>query len=120
MFVETNPNPYGDNIDDCLLRAITLATGKDYYDVFDGMVEMADRYKWELDELRTAIKYLRSIGWEFCELEEKITVKQFSKRQHDPRILIVNGHATFTKDGNTYDTWNCNRYHVKYVFRKCE
>lgn len=118
MFIETNPNPYNVNIDDCLLRAITLVTGKQYFDVLDGMIEVADSNDWNIDELRTAIKYLSGIGWVFCELGNKLTVKQYSEHVKEPRILIVNGHATFSKDGNVYDTWNCNRYKVKYVFKK--
>ena len=119
MFIETNANPYNVNIDDCVIRAITLATGKHYFDVFDDMIEIADHNDWNIDELRTAIKYLNDLGYEYCELVNKLTVKQYSQQVHDPRIIIVNGHATFTKDGNIYDTWNCSRYKVKYVFRKC-
>lgn len=119
MFIKTNANPYDKMIDDCAIRAITLATKKDYFDVMDGLIAVADELDWNIDELRTINKYLTSIGWEFCELEGyKPTVKQFATQITDPRIVIVNGHATFTKDGNTYDTWNCNRYRVNYVYRK--
>lgn len=120
MFIEYNAHPYGVNIDDCAIRAITCATGKDYFDVMDGLIDAADEHDWAIDELRTINKYLISIGWEFCELEGyKPTVKQFATEITDPRIVIVNGHATFTENGNTYDTWNPNRYRVNYVFRKC-
>lgn len=119
MFIETNANPYNKCIGDCAIRAITLATGKDYFDVMDGLIDVADEHDWAIDELRTINKYLVSIGWEFCELEGyKPTVKQFAEAIADPRIVIVNGHATFTKNGNTYDTWNPNRYRVNYVYRK--
>lgn len=120
MFITKNTNPYNKCIDDCAIRAITLATKKDYMNVMDGLIAVADEHNWEIDELRTITKYLTSIGWEFCELEgHKPTVKQFATAITDPRIVIVNGHATFTKNGNTYDTWNCNRYRVNYVYRKC-
>lgn len=119
MFIKKNANPYNKYIDDCAIRAITLATKKDYMNVMDGLIAVADEHNWEIDELRTINKYLTSIGWEFCELEgHKPTVKQFATAITDPRIVIVNGHATFTKNGNTYDTWNCNRYRVSYVYRK--
>ena len=118
MFIEKNVNPFGVNIDDCLIRAITIATGKDYQDVFDELCWVADEKGWDIDELRTAIVYLNDLGWESYELSAPVTVKQFSNDIRDPRIVIVNCHATFTKDGNVYDTWNPNRYRVKYVFRK--
>lgn len=120
MFIETNVNPYGENLDDCLIRAITLGTGKDYYDVMDGLIEIADNNGWEIDEMRTGWKYLVDNGWEACELANPTTVKQYASMFTDPRIVVVKGHATFTKDGNIYDTWSPARYRVNYVFRKKE
>lgn len=119
MFIEYNANPYKVNIDDCLIRAITLGTGNDYMDVMDGLIEIADANGWEIDEMRTGWQYLISNGWECCELEWGCTVKQYTKIITEPRIVIVNGHATYTEGGNVYDTWNCNRYKVQRVFRKC-
>lgn len=119
MFIEYNANPYKVNIDDCLIRAITLGTGNDYMDVMDGLIEIADANGWEIDEMRTGWQYLTNNGWQCCELEGRYTVKQYAEQITEPRIVVVNGHATFTKDGNTFDTWNTNRYKVKYAFRKC-
>lgn len=118
MFVEYNANPYGVNIDDCIIRAITKATGKDYFDVMDGLIDVADNNDWDIDELRTMIAYLSDIGWEWCDIEGKWTVNQYAKEVKEPRILIVNNHATYIEGGNTYDTWNPNRYRIKYLFRK--
>lgn len=118
MFIKKNANPYGKCIDDCLIRAITLGTGHEYFDVFDDMCKIADQKGWEIDELRTGWKYLSINGFEAGEPNRPVTVKQFSNIEKEPRIVIVNGHATFTKDGNWYDTWNCARYKVKYVFKK--
>lgn len=118
MFIEYNANPFGAYIGDCIIRAITKATNKNYMDVMDGLIAVADKHDWEIDELRTMNVYLLSIGWEYCELNCKPTVKQFASAIMDPRILIVNEHATCTQDGNVYDTWNCSRYRVKHVYRK--
>lgn len=123
MFIEYNANPYGVCIEDCAIRAITTATDKDYFDVMDGLIAVADSHKdWEIDELRTIHAYLVSIGWEVFELvgdKPNPTVKQYAEEVTEPRIVIVNDHATCTKNGNTYDTWNCNRYRVKCGYRKC-
>lgn len=120
MFVEYNANPYGANIDDCIIRAITKGTGRNYFDVMDGLIDIADSNDgWEIDDIRTANKYLISNGWEFCLLDGRCTVKQFSEQITDPRLIVVNGHMTYSEGGNVYDTWNCNRYKVKYVYRKC-
>lgn len=118
MFIEYNANPYGKNIDDCMIRAITRATGKDYMEVFDGLCEVADSKGWEIDETRTGWLYLTSNEWECCEVEGRWTVNQYSKSITDPRLVIVNGHMTYCEGGNVFDTWNCLRYRVKRVFRK--
>lgn len=119
MFIEHNENPYNKNMDDCLIRAIAKGTGKPYMEIMDELIDVADAMGWEIDELRTGWQYLISNGWECCELEYGCTVKQYTKMINEPRIVIVNGHATYTEGGNVYDTWNCNRYKVKRVFRKC-
>lgn len=118
-FIEYNANPYGKNMDDCIIRAVTKATNKDYMDVMDGLIAVADNEGWDIDELRTMWKYLTTIGWECCDVEGRWTVKQFAECSTEPRIIIVNGHATYAEGGNIYDTWNPSRYRVKRVFRKC-
>ena len=110
MFIEHNENPYNKNMDDCLIRAIAKGTGKPYMEIMDELIDVADAMGWQ---------YLISNGWECCELEWGCTVKQYTKIITEPRIVIVNGHATYTEGGNVYDTWNCNRYKVQRVFRKC-
>ena len=121
MFIEYNANPYGKYIDDCLVRAITKATGKDYMEVMDGLIEVADNHDgWDIDEVRTGFEYLKSLGWECFTTSKRVTVNQFSKAYTDPRIVFVRGHATYTEGGNIYDTWNPSRYKVNYVFAKCK
>jgi hypothetical protein len=119
MFVKCNTNPWNKCIDDCGIRAIAKATGKDYFDVMDGLIAVADSHDdWDIDELRTINEYMLSIGWEAAEPTNRVTVKQFAEQVTDPRVVIVKGHGTCTMNGNTYDTWNCNRYRVKWVYRK--
>lgn len=119
MFIECNTNPWNKYIDDCAIRAITKATGKDYFDVMDGLIAIADSQgDWDIDEIRTIHVYLVTIGWECCDLEGRFTVKQFAEQVKEPRVVIVNGHATCTMNGNIYDTWSPARYKVKSVYRK--
>ena len=34
MFIYTNPNPQGSYVGDCVVRAISIATNKTWYDVY--------------------------------------------------------------------------------------
>lgn len=119
MFIEKNANPWQMNEEDCMIRAITLATGKEYMEVHDDMVQLAYDKNWELTELRTGWTYLVNNGYEACDLGDyKRTVKQYATDIQEPRIVVVNGHMTYCDGGNWFDTWNPARYRVKYVFRK--
>lgn len=116
MFKYLNRNPYGANIDDCVIRAISLALDLDYMQVFDDLCQIADELGSEVDRSDVFIKYLKSKNWECYEPRFDMTVKKLTDLSDDPALIVVNGHMTFVKDGNTYDTWNPNRYKVKYLF----
>lgn len=116
MFKYLNRNPYRANIDDCVIRAISLALDIDYMQVFDDLCKIADEIDSDVDRSDVFIKYLKSKNWGYYEPKFDMTVKKMTDLSDDPAILVVNGHMTFIKDGNTYDTWNCNRYKVKYLF----
>lgn len=116
MFKYLNRNPYGANIDDCVIRAISLALDIDYMQVFDDLCKIADELDSEVDRSDVFIKYLKSKNWEYYEPKLDMTVKKLTDLSNDPALIVVNGHMTFVKDGNTYDTWNPNRYKVKYLF----
>lgn len=119
MFIEKNANPWGVNEEDCMIRAITLATGKDYMEVHDDMLQLAYDKDWDITELRTGWTYLVNNGYEALDFDEcKCTVKQYATEMKEPRVVVVKGHMTFTEKGNIYDTWNCSKYRVKYAFRK--
>ena len=119
MFIECNMNPWQKCMDDCTIRAISKATGKDYFDVMDGLIDVADSHDdWDIDEIRTIDAYMLSIGWKPVVPSTRTTVKQLAEQTTDPRVVLVNGHATCTMNGNTYDSWNCNRYHVIWAYKK--
>lgn len=118
MFIEHNQNPYGANIDDCVIRAISFALDASYQDVFDGLCELADKLGKDIDQYCVFKKFLDNHGYECREVITKnITVKQLSKycKGHTV-IVLVNGHLTCIKDGNVYDTWNPSRYKVQLLW----
>lgn len=119
MFIEYNANPFNANIDDCMIRSISLALDMNYMDVFDGLIKIVDERGWELDEMRTGMQFLLDHDWEYVEPISRITISKLSKEIKSPMVAICKGHATYLDgNGNILDTWNPGRYKVKYGFMK--
>lgn len=126
MFIEYNANPNNDNIDDCVLRAITKVLDIPYWDVFDELCDIMDEIDGGIiNEPRVFVKYLERHGYEYREVTEKITVNQFCKKMSKcsdvddwKALLLVNGHMTAMIGSDIYDTWNCHRYKINYIFVK--
>lgn len=119
MFIEYNANPHNDNIDDCVIRAISKALNKDYWDVFDKLCDVADTYfnSDEINTMKVFHKYLDMLGYECREMTTKMTVKQFSEQFYKGTyLLLVNGHMTVCVNGNIYDTWNSSKYKVQFIW----
>ena len=116
MYKFLNPHPQGKRVGDCVKRAITIASGKDYNEVKREL----NRYKrktgaevfneWHknvepyIKEMLGGVKMSfpavkgepRMNGERFCE--------EYSKGTY---ILQMANHVVCCKDGCLYDTWDC-------------
>lgn len=111
MFKHFNRNPYGKNVGDCTVRAISKATGQDCGETYlalciqgylDGDMPSANSV-WG--------HYLRSIGYtrhivpDTC--PDCYTVADFA--QDHPAgtyILALSGHVVCLQDSTIYDSWD--------------
>lgn len=114
-----------ENVGDCVTRAIALATGKDYMEVYKSLKELAklESIKKHRGGKRSSVrdgvyketwkKYLEEIGW----------VKVSTMKKGDPRrvhlteeecpkdavcIVQLSKHLVCLKNGIIYDTYNCS------------
>lgn len=118
MFLKCNLNPKGENIDDCYIRATSLATGVPYDEVEAEMIWRGKELVCSPNHLATVADFLMDRGWRLYQYTEgKPTVKQFCEDHNDGIYLpVCNNHITAVVDGNVLDTWNCHRLRVKYYF----
>lgn len=123
-FKEYNVNPNGDNIDDCVFRAISLILDMDYWDVFDSLCECAGEDR-EPNWGSVFLPWLVNQGYEIREFVTKITVSKFldeinktDELKNTDMLLLVNGHLTAIKGGVCYDTWQCGRYKCQLMIVK--
>lgn len=123
-FKEYNANPYGENIDDCVFRAISLVLDMPYWEVFDELCAYAGDNR-EPNNGDVFLNWLVTKGYEVREFNEKITLSKFLnevnmsyKPEEFDALLLVNGHLTAIKGGLCYDTWDCGRYKCQLLIIK--
>lgn len=63
-FTYYNANPKDKRSSDCVLRAISLASGKSWDEVLDDLVVFAHKYKEMPNDKKCYAKYLESLGFE--------------------------------------------------------
>lgn len=125
MFIPFNPNPFGRNTTDCVVRAISILTGEDWDTIFIRLSIMALRKKDNLEKNHVWGDYLRLKGYRkyfipdmcpFC-----YTVKDFCDDHPTGAYLLridglTDGHVVTVIDGNYYDTWDSGSEIVEYYY----
>ena len=109
MYKYHNENPNGYHIPDCVIRAITTATGLSYFDVVCKLKINGDLF--ECDELNVRC-YEKLLDFDFklphyiCDNK---TVREVSTDFQDNIVIIrISGHLTVSVRGCIYDIWDCS------------
>lgn len=121
-YIRLNENPHGILVDDCVIRAISTATGQDWDKIYiDLMLEGFEHKNWGNFN---AIwwNYLQNKGYKreiipnTCPL--CYTLKDFVK-DHPHGIYVVGdgSHAVAVVDGYYIDTFDSGNISVLYYFR---
>lgn len=125
MYVNYNPNPKRQLIDDCVIRAICKVTDKSWLDVyFDLMLEGSKFYDWPMKNYIWG-HYLKELGYvkylipDFC--PDCYTVKEFCRDyQQGDYILALQNHVVAVRDGDYYDTVDTGDEVPLYYWRRKE
>lgn len=121
MYEHVNPNPNNFYIDDCVVRAIAIATGHswDYtflslsIHAFDMKGMSSTNFVWD--------DYLRDIGFERYDFfdDEIMTVAEFCREYKDGRYILATGsHVVAVIDGTYYDTWDSGEEIIKTIYER--
>lgn len=118
MYKYFNPHPKGLLTNDCVKRAIVVATGMDYLKVQRELNE----YKAVTGSKKfNSIKNLRYVeavlNAKKTTFQEELTAEEFCKNYPRGRfILDMNEHWSACVDGCIYDTWNCGKEKVNFAY----
>lgn len=109
MFYYYNANPFGKQVNDCTVRAISLATGRSWDETYVELSRFARAQGVMLDEVRYIDEYLDRKFEKVYKNDQKskITVAEFlNKHPHGIYLITMAGHITCGIDGIIYDTFD--------------
>ena len=120
MWEYYNANPLGRNVNDCTVRAISLATGKSWDETYKILSEYSRLQGITFSEVEFINDFLADRYERFCPPRKTETIRDFMNMKLNGRWLItMRGHITCVVDGILYDTFDCSEnfiwciYHVK-------
>ena len=122
-WVQYNPNPHGNLTGDCVIRALTLAFGKNWDDVYNMLADFGFKNKTMPSLNETWTDLLRQNGFQRFiipnECPDCYTVRNFCEDY--PKgvyILATESHVIAVVDGDYYDTWDSGSKVPIYYFKK--
>lgn len=115
MYTFFNENPLNKYEDDCVVRAISCATGNSWDYVYDYLSDIA-QYEGTLFDKREFVR--NYLDRTYTRLEGiHGSVGEVSAMFPDNVLLItMNGHIVCSKNGIVYDTFDCRKRKVEDVW----
>ena len=117
-----NLQPLGKLEQDCVTRAISLATGENYHTIQDKLFHIGKLF--ECEKLCVCCyKHLLDYVYNFQRIEavQGMTINDFLHNFPQGIFIIrISGHLTCAIDGEIVDTWDCSRETVDIVWSVIE
>lgn len=109
------------NVRDCAVRAIAIATSKDYLEVYNALKQLNGGKSCRNGTPKKVDKaYLKSIGWTWVptmQIGGGCRVHLDADELPSGTLIVqVSGHLTCVKDGVIYDTFNPSRGGTRCVY----
>ena len=118
-YAHYNPSPFGKNVGDCTVRALSKALDQNWHETYFGLcIEGALRGDMPSANA-TWGAYLRRNGYKRELAPEDVTVAEFADAHpNGSYILALSGHVVCVIDDVLYDTWDSGNETVLYFWRK--
>lgn len=108
MFKYYNANPNGEHIGDCVIRAISTATGIKYEDVLKYLYITSNYFNCDMLVRECYSKLLKKYTKARYIVDEDITVGELAERYKDKKLIMrVPNHLTSSRYGVVLDLWDC-------------
>lgn len=119
-----NNNPKNKKTTDCVVRALTLATGKPYQEVYKELFELSLKTGYFINEKRLEDKFLELNGFVKHKQPKKSNgtkylIGEIDKICDNPIIIIrCAHHLTCIKNTTLYDLWDCRNKCISNYYTK--
>lgn len=122
-FIFFNPNPAGKFVGDCVVRAISKATGQSWEKSYIGIVEKGLNMRDMPSANRVWAAYLKDLGFNKYIIPntcpECYSIRDFAYENPNGVFILGTGtHVVCVCDGNYYDTWDSGDETPIYFFKK--
>ena len=116
MYRYYNANPYNRHIDDCVVRSISLLTGRSWDEVYDEITDIASDNRLMFDSVEFVEQYLDNRYPRECHYSK--TLEEFIAEHPKGKYAVsMDGHLTAVIDGICYDTFNPLRRVIRCVWK---
>lgn len=115
MYKFYNENPLNKYEDDCVIRAISCATGESWDHVYDYLSDMAQYEGTLLDKREFVRNYLDRTYKHLYGLKGSVGYIS-SLFPNNTLLITMRGHIVCSKNGVIYDTFDCRNREVEDVW----
>lgn len=106
MYRYYNANPMLNDIEDCTIRALSVAEDISWDEAYKKLSDYARRKGLMLSSVKSIENYLDDHYYRTCNYD--ITVGEFiAKHPAGTYLITMDGHITVLKNGINYDTFDC-------------
>lgn len=118
MFKYYNANPMGRQVNDCSIRAISLACNRSWDETYIVLAEYSREQCITFSEVEFLNDFLSERFKRYDPPSDTYTLKEFLDLRLKGRWLItMNGHITCVIDGVLYDTFDCSDRIIWNIFK---
>ena len=105
MYKFYNANPYGNNISDCVIRALSVLHNKSWRETYDELTDLAGDVGMMFDRVEFVEDYLDDRYPRECHYSK--TVGEFANEHpYGKYAVTMDGHITAILDGCVVDSFN--------------
>lgn len=115
MYKYYNANALNKYEDDCVIRAISCATGKSWDYVYDYLSDIAQYEGTLFDKRDFVINYLDRTYKRLPAIYGSVG-RISAMFPHNTVLITMRGHIVCSKNGVIYDTFDCRDREVEYVW----